>query len=108
MTPMNVLVTGAAGFIGFHVSKRLLEDGYRVVGFDNVNDYYDIKLKYSRLEILHQYDCFTFYKNDLANQTSVEKVFSSEHLQRVIHLAAQAGVRRSPSEPEVYLQSNIK
>ena len=101
MTPMRVLVTGAAGFIGFHVSKRLLDDGYRVVGFDNVNDYYDVKLKHSRLEILHQHDDFIFYKNDLPDKPSVEKVFASEHPQRVIHLAAQAGVRRSLNEPEV-------
>ncbi|MBT4374107.1 MAG: NAD-dependent epimerase [Nitrospina sp.] len=104
---MKILVTGAAGFIGFHASKRLLDSGYDVIGLDNLNNYYDINLKNDRLKILQEYDGFTFHKIDLKDQGEVESLFKKESPQRVIHLAAQAGVRYSIENPHVYIQSNI-
>jgi UDP-glucuronate 4-epimerase len=104
---MKILVTGAAGFIGFHVSKRLLESNYEVVGLDNINDYYDINLKKDRLKNLKDYKRFVFYKNNLEDKEAVEQLFKKEEPQRVVHLAAQAGVRYSIQHPEVYVQSNI-
>ena len=89
---MKILVTGSAGFIGFHTSKRLLDSGYDVIGLDNLNNYYDINLKKDRLKILQEYDGFTFHKIDLKDQGEVESLFKKESPQRVIHLAAQAGV----------------
>lgn len=103
---MKFLVTGAAGFIGFHVSKRLLNDGHQVVGIDNINDYYDVKLKESRLEQLES-PSFTFYKLDLADRDGMAKLFESEQFERVIHLAAQAGVRYSLENPYAYADSNL-
>ncbi|HHT0471756.1 TPA: NAD-dependent epimerase [Klebsiella variicola subsp. variicola] len=103
---MKFLVTGAAGFIGFHVSKRLLNDGYQVVGIDNINDYYDVKLKESRLEQLES-PSFTFYKLDLADRDGMAKLFETEQFERVIHLAAQAGVRYSLENPYAYADSNL-
>jgi UDP-glucuronate 4-epimerase len=104
---MKILVTGAAGFIGFHVSKRLLESDYEVVGLDNINDYYDINLKKDRLKILKDYKRFVFYKNNLEDKEAVEQLLKKEEPQKVVHLAAQAGVRYSIQHPEVYVQSNI-
>ena len=104
---MKILVTGAAGFIGFHTSKRLLDSGYDVIGLDNLNNYYDINLKNDRLKILQEYDGFTFHKIDLKDQGEVESLFKKESPQRVIHLAAQAGVRYSIENPHAYIQSNI-
>jgi len=104
---MKILVTGAAGFIGFHTSKRLLDAGCDVVGLDNVNDYYDVNLKRSRLKILQGHDRFAFHEINLEDQGAVEQLFKKEAPQRVIHLAAQAGVRYSIQHPEVYIQSNI-
>ncbi len=104
---MKILVTGAAGFIGFHTSKRLLDSGCDVVGLDNVNNYYDVNLKRNRLKILQDYDRFTFHKINLEDQGAVEQLFNKEAPHRVIHLAAQAGVRYSIQRPEVYIQSNI-
>ena len=104
---MKILVTGTAGFIGFHTSKRLLDSGYDVVGLDNINDYYDINLKNNRLKILLDYDRFTFNKINLEDQSVVEQLFKKTSPQRVIHLAAQAGVRYSIKHPQVYIQSNI-
>ena len=104
---MKILVTGAAGFIGFHASKRLLDSRYDVIGLDNLNNYYDINLKNDRLKILQEYDGFTFHKIDLKDQGEVERLFKKESPQRVIHLAAQAGVRYSIENPHVYIQSNI-
>lgn len=104
---MKILVTGAAGFIGFHASKRLLDSGYDVIGLDNLNNYYDINLKNDRLKILQEYDGFTFHKIDLKDQGEVESLFKKKSPQRVIHLAAQAGVRYSIENPHVYIQSNI-
>jgi UDP-glucuronate 4-epimerase len=104
---MKILVTGSAGFIGFHTSRRLLEDGYEVIGLDNVNDYYDVKLKRDRLKILKEYDLFSFYENNLEDKSAIDHLFKKEEPQRVIHFAAQAGVRYSIQHPEVYIQSNI-
>jgi UDP-glucuronate 4-epimerase len=104
---MKILVTGSAGFIGFHTSKRLLDSGHDVIGLDNLNNYYDINLKKDRLKILQEHDGFTFHKIDLKDQDTVENLFKKESFQRVIHLAAQAGVRYSIEHPQVYIQSNI-
>lgn len=104
---MKILVTGAAGFIGFHISRRLLESSHEVIGFDNINDYYDINLKNDRLKILREHDNFTFYKNNLEEKEKIDRVFKERSPNRVIHLAAQAGVRYSIQHPEVYIQSNI-
>ena len=104
---MKVLVTGAAGFIGMHTSKRLLDEGYEVVGLDNMNNYYDPKLKEYRLNQLIPYDNFRFIKMDLCDREGVAKLFSEEKFERVIHLAAQAGVRYSIEKPFEYTDSNI-
>jgi len=101
------LVTGGAGFIGFHLSKRLLEAGAKVVGFDNLNDYYDVSLKEERLRILRNYAGYTFVKGDLADKEELENVFYSQSPNVVVNLAAQAGVRYSIDHPDVYIQSNI-
>ena len=104
---MKVLVTGAAGFIGFHTSKQLLESGYDVIGLDNLNDYYDINLKKNRLNILKKWKTFSFHKNNLEDKKEIDRIFQENRPNRVIHLAAQAGVRYSIEHPEIYIQSNI-
>ncbi len=104
---MNILLTGVAGFIGFHTAKKLLDRGDRIIGIDSVNDYYDPKLKYSRLEILHSYENFKFFKSDLTDRTTIEKIFETEDFSKIIHLAAQAGVRYSIENPYAYIDSNI-
>ncbi len=104
---MKILVTGAAGFIGMHTAKRLLERGDEVVGIDNINDYYDVRLKYARLEQLKPFPNFTFIKMDIADREAMEKLFAEHKFPRVIHLAAQAGVRYSLQNPHAYIQSNI-
>lgn len=101
------LITGSAGFIGFHLSKRLLEEGLIVIGFDNLNDYYDVSLKQSRLEILKNFENFTFIKADLSNKAEVDEVFNTYHPDIVVNLGAQAGVRYSIENPEAYIESNI-
>lgn len=101
------LVTGAAGFIGMHLSKKLLELGCTVIGLDNMNDYYDVRLKSARLDVLKKYEHFTFYQMDLAEKNTLEALFSENRIDVVINLAAQAGVRYSIENPEVYIQSNI-
>ncbi|MCY9797016.1 NAD-dependent epimerase [Citrobacter braakii] len=103
---MKYLVTGAAGFIGFHVSKRLLEAGHQVVGIDNLNDYYDVSLKQARLALL-VHPGFHFHNIDLADRESMAELFISGHFERVIHLAAQAGVRYSLENPHAYADSNL-
>ena len=109
---MKILVTGAAGFIGYHTAKRLLDRGDDVVGFDAVNDYYDPALKEARLSLLDDKSktakgSFTFIRADLADQTKVKDAFETHEFGRVIHLAAQAGVRHSLERPQDYVQSNI-
>ena len=100
-------MTGAAGFIGMHTAKRLLERGDEVVGIDNLNDYYDVRLKYARLEQLKPFEKFTFIKMDIADREAMEKLFGEHKFPRVIHLAAQAGVRYSLKNPHAYIQSNV-
>jgi UDP-glucuronate 4-epimerase len=104
---MKHLVTGAAGFIGYHVAERLLQRGDEVVGLDNLNPYYDPALKEARLERLRRHAGFRFLKMDLADQAGIEGVFAAERFPRVIHLAAQAGVRYSVTHPHSYIQSNL-
>ncbi|MBS0908370.1 NAD-dependent epimerase [Tatumella sp. JGM118] len=104
---MNYLVTGAAGFIGFHVSLRLLKAGYRVVGIDNLNDYYDVQLKKDRVRLLEAYPDFTFQHTDIADRAAMEQLFDRFRFDRVIHLAAQAGVRYSIENPHAYVDANI-
>lgn len=106
-TNFKYFITGGAGFIGFHLSKRLLELGCTVIGYDNLNDYYDVALKESRLEILKQYDKFTFIKGDLAEKAELENVFTTYKPEVVINLGAQAGVRYSIDNPDAYMQSNM-
>lgn len=104
---MKIMVTGAAGFIGFHTSKRLLERGDTVVGVDNMNDYYDVSLKEARLEQLRAYPEFSFERADLADRDGMAALFSGQKPQRVINLAAQAGVRYSIQNPHAYVDSNL-
>ena len=104
---MKILVTGAAGFIGFHVTRFLLERGDDVSGIDNINDYYDMSLKEARLRQLREYRNFSFEKMDIADGEMLRKVFDSASPRIVIHLAAQAGVRYSLQHPEAYSRSNL-
>jgi UDP-glucuronate 4-epimerase len=104
---MKILVTGAAGFIGFHTAKALLDRSDEVVGLDNMNDYYDVTLKQARLARLKSHDRFSFVKGDIANRETVNRLFAEHRPQRVIHLAAQAGVRHSLTHPGEYAQSNL-
>lgn len=101
------LVTGAAGFIGYYLSKRLLEKGIEVVGLDNLNDYYDPKLKEARLEDLNNFSNFKFVYGDISDKDAILSLFEQEKLDVVINLAAQAGVRYSITNPDVYIQSNV-
>ena len=103
----RVLVTGAAGFIGYHVARRLLERGDSVASLDNLNDYYDVSLKQARLERLAGRDNFRFTRLDVADRAGCEQLFSREKPQRVIHLAAQAGVRYSLQNPHAYIEANL-
>lgn len=104
---MKYLVTGAAGFIGFHVTQRLLAAGHQVVGLDNLNDYYDVNLKTARLDLINTHPNFTFVKGDLADREGIAELFRSQRFQRVIHLAAQAGVRYSLENPLAYADANL-
>tara|TARA_B100001109_G_C18862285_1_gene474718 strand:- start:3362 stop:4381 length:1020 start_codon:yes stop_codon:yes gene_type:complete len=107
MKKEKILVTGAAGFIGMHVCKALLNKKYEVVGLDNLNDYYDIDLKKSRLKELKKSNFFDFYKIDLKDSKKLEKLFKTNNFNKIIHLAAQAGVRYSLINPYSYVESNI-
>lgn len=105
---MKILVTGSAGFVGFFLSRRLMAEGKRVYGIDNVNDYYDVSLKESRLDILSaQKGDYTFEKIDIADKSAIDALFAKERFTHVIHLAAQAGVRYSITNPDAYVQSNL-
>ncbi len=101
------LITGAAGFVGYFLSKKLLEQGCQVIGIDNINDYYDVNLKYARLENLKPYGNFTFIKGDISDKDMITKLFEEYKPNIVVNLAAQAGVRYSIENPDVYIQSNI-
>ncbi|MBU2522274.1 MAG: NAD-dependent epimerase [Proteobacteria bacterium] len=103
----RVIVTGAAGFIGFHLSRRLLKDGCHVTGIDNLNPYYDVKLKEARLEKLTAFENFSFYKIDLSDKKSLEAIFNNTKYDVAVNLAAQAGVRYSIENPHAYVDSNI-
>ncbi|HTG81513.1 MAG TPA: NAD-dependent epimerase/dehydratase family protein, partial [Geobacteraceae bacterium] len=103
----KVLVTGAAGFIGFHLSRRLLANGDRVVGFDNVNDYYDVNLKLARLGQLEGHPRFRFIRGELADRRAMAQLFAEETFDCVVNLAAQAGVRYSVTNPHAYIDSNV-
>lgn len=103
----KILITGSSGFIGFHLCAFLLEKGYKVVGIDNMNDYYDINLKEGRLKILEKYDNYTFYKIDLKDKVDINSLFKKCKFDYVINLAAQAGVRYSLENPHAYVDSNI-
>lgn len=104
---MKFLVTGAAGFIGFHVSQRLLAAGHQVVGIDNLNDYYDVSLKQARVDQIATHPEFVFIKMDLADRQAISSLFADHAFERVIHLGAQAGVRYSIENPHAYADSNL-
>ena len=104
---MKVLVTGAAGFIGFHVCRYLLERGDEVVGIDNLNDYYEVELKHARLAELAPYPTFSFIRMDIADREAMSQLFLQQGFNRVVHLAAQAGVRYSLENPHAYADSNL-
>lgn len=103
----KVLVTGSVGFIGMHVCKDLLDEGYEVIGLDNINDYYDQNLKKDRLKLLDAYDSFTFVKLDIYNFKKLLEIFDQFHPDKIINLAGQAGVRYSIENPKEYVNSNI-
>lgn len=104
---MKALVTGAAGFIGSYVSERLIQKGYEVIGVDNLNDYYDVSLKLARLQRLAVYPEFRFVRVELGNKPEVEAIFAEHRFDRVVHLAAQAGVRYSLTNSDAYVNSNL-
>jgi UDP-glucuronate 4-epimerase len=104
----TILITGAAGFIGFHMARRCLESGYRVVGVDNVNSYYDPAIKEDRLRLLHEWEGFEFRRESLEDRDAMAKIFKDHPFERVVHLAAQAGVRYSLTNPFAYTQSNVE
>ena len=106
MTDRPILVTGAAGFIGMHVAQRLLARGDEVVGLDNLNEYYDVNLKLARLKQLEHAN-FSFHKLDVADGPAIDALFADQRFDRVVHLAAQAGVRYSLINPHEYVRSNI-
>ncbi len=104
---MRLLVTGSAGFIGYHLARKRLDQGDTVVGVDNLNDYYDVRLKQARLEQLQAYPNFTFYHADICDEPKINEIFAKHKPQRVVNLAAQAGVRYSLQNPHAYVQSNV-
>lgn len=106
-TDKTYLITGGAGFIGFSLSRELLKKGARVIGLDNMNDYYEVSLKEDRLAILKEYEGYTFEKGDIADREAVHRIFEAYHPDIVVNLAAQAGVRYSITNPDAYIQSNL-
>jgi len=104
---MSYLITGAAGFIGFHLAETLLRQGHSVIGIDNLNDYYSVELKHARLQRLRQYHAFDFNEVDIANNIALETSLQNHEFAEIIHLAAQAGVRYSIENPRAYVQSNL-
>ncbi len=104
---MKIFVTGSAGFIGFHLCKRLLDDGHDVLGVDDLNPYYDVNLKKARLSILKPYDRFKFKLLDISDRESMTSIFAENHFDRVVNLAAQAGVRYSLENPYAYINANV-
>src|SRR3979490_3095465 len=108
MSDQTILVTGAAGFIGFHVARRLLAEGCTVVGLDNLNDYYDPALKTAPLALLRGERRFSFEQTDLADRASMAQLFAKHRFARVVHLAAQAGVRYSIDHPHAYVDANLE
>lgn len=109
MAPLThtYFITGSSGFIGFYLSKRLLESGATVIGLDNMNDYYEVSLKEERLRVLKGFDTFTFIQGDLAAKETITAIFEKYHPDIVVNLAAQAGVRYSIDNPDAYIQSNL-
>lgn len=108
MAKKTILVTGSAGFIGFHVAKRLLEEGYTVIGIDNFSPYYSLELKKDRNRILQTFDSYIFYKTDIINDKKIQNVLHEHKIQTICHLAAQAGVRYSLEKPLAYESSNVQ
>jgi len=104
---MIILVTGAAGFISFHAAKRLLSEGHKVIGVDNLNDYYDVSLKQARLTELKKHDGFEFHKVDIADHEALDAATTGKDITHILHLAAQAGVRYSLENPRAYVQANV-
>ncbi|WP_187149256.1 NAD-dependent epimerase [Desulforapulum autotrophicum] len=104
---MKIMITGAAGFIGFFLGKKLLENGHTVFGVDNLNDYYEVALKKGRLEILNRFDSFSFERLDISDRSGVERLFGANRFDVVVNLAAQAGVRYSIDNPHAYVDSNL-
>lgn len=104
---MIILITGAAGFIGFHAAKRLLSEGHQLIGVDNLNDYYDVSLKRARLAELHKHDRFEFYKVDISDPAALDTAVKGKGITHILHLAAQAGVRYSLDNPRAYVQINV-
>ncbi|MAZ07161.1 MAG: hypothetical protein CMM99_01660 [Rickettsiales bacterium] len=102
-----ILVTGCAGFIGMHISLKLLRKNFEVFGIDNLNNYYDVKIKKSRLKLLLKYKNFKFFKKDLKNKKTLENIFKKKKFEKIVHLAAQAGVRYSILNPKNYLENNV-
>ena len=103
----KIMVTGAAGFIGFHLTERLLANGDSVVGLDNLNDYYDVKLKESRLERIQPHKNFEFCQINIEDRNKMKSLFEEKKVDYVVHLAAQAGVRYSIENPHAYIDANI-
>ncbi|WP_035678539.1 SDR family NAD(P)-dependent oxidoreductase, partial [Bradyrhizobium liaoningense] len=108
MTDQAILVTGAAGFIGFHVARQLLGEGRPVVGLDNLNSYYDPALKKARLALLRDDSRFSFVEADLADREAMAALFAEHRFAKVVHMAAQAGVRYSIEQPHAYADSNLQ
>ena len=107
MNTTKILITGAAGFIGFHLSRKLLSQGITVIGLDNLNDYYDVKLKEERLIILQKSPDFIFVRGDITDKKLLHQVYEDHRPDIVVNLAAQAGVRYSIEQPQSYIDSNI-